>query len=64
MHSITRDSRKKKPVFRKGGRKKLQKSIIMWSKKDRTEKYWIKYRNIFIYKGDISSIHRYILYSV
>ena len=61
MHNITRDSIKKEDSVLE---KEDKHSIIMWSKKYRTEKYWNKYRNIFIYKGDIYSIHRYILYSV
>ena len=37
MHNITRDSRKKEDIFIENEDKH---SIIIWSKKDRTEKYW------------------------
>ena len=42
MHNITRDSRKKerKKERRQFLEKEDKHSIIMWSKKDRTEKYW------------------------
>ena len=61
MHNITRDSRKKerRQFFRKGGQTQYN-----HVKQERWKREILKYRNIFIYKGDIYSIHSYTLYSM
>jgi len=59
LHNIARDSRKKEEVFRKGGQTQYN-----HVKQDRWNREILKYRNKFIYKGDIYSIHIYTLYSM